>query len=526
MNQFQFYFWLFIQELWSKKWALLLLLWIFSAIAITVVFFIPNQFKTRASIYIDTDQLLAQVLKDTTFVIDKSAQSQAQKVRQMIYSTVNLRKVLRSVDPDNLNLSPAEEARKIEEMSLALKFGSLNPTSEQKDYYEISYFHQNPSIAYKTLKQILDLFIETNIRQMSSKNDRALSVSEDTLKIRQKELSQAQAELAAFKQKNIQLTETNGVLFGEMQRLKELVRAYPSQRNLIQSKLTSLTSLLSQTPPRLMNQRINQNPTCDFNEIEKELTNIRARGLTDLHPDVIHYTSLLSKKKEACEASGGDTSDKSGTPNPAYLQLSEQTSILNSDLQSLSLDYKNANSRITELEKLLDLRPVAMEKLRILQRRLKKASDSLKDASSNNDIIQGTIDLNRKSGLITYEVIEEVQMPVLPEKPNRLLLLIGAFLASFIAAISYILVKFKLEQRMSTVGHLREAFDLPVLGSITAITKPNAQGTGFDTITWIFGIIFLLLIYGLIIKLVVFSPAGFNLLSVMPSLNKLTALFI
>ncbi len=526
MNQFKFYFWLFTHELWNKRWVFLPLVWLFSIFAIFVVFLIPDQFRTRAGIYIDTDQLLAQVLKDTTFVIDKSAQSQAQKVRQMIYSTANLRKVLRLVSPDNYDLSPTEEAKKLEEMSAALKFGNLNPNSDSKDYYEISYINKDPVVAYNTLKQILDLFIETNIRQMSSKNDRALAVSEDSLKIKQKALAEAQADMAKFKQENIELTETSGVLLGELQRMQDTTRTYKSQRSLLQSKLTSLTSLLSQTPRTVSTGRTAMNPACDFSDIEKELASASSRGLTELHPDVAYYSDLLARKKARCNASGGNSQRETGALNPAYLQLSEQVSILQSDIESLDIDYKSAKQRIEELDDLLNRRPVVMEKLRILQSRLKKASDALKDATSNNDIIQGTIDLNRKSGLISYEVIEEVQMPVIPEKPNRLFLFIGAFLGSFIAAISYILIKFKLEQRMSTINHLREAFDLPVLGSVTIITKSNDKSNVLDITTWLFGLILLIIIYGIIIQIVVFSPIDFDYTFFTDLIDKTLKLFV
>jgi capsular polysaccharide biosynthesis protein len=526
VNQFKFYFWLFSRELWNKKWVFLPLFWLFSIFAIIVVFAIPDQYKTRAGLYIDTDQLLAQVLKDTAFVIDKSAQSQARKVRQMIYSTASLRKVLRSVSAENYNLTPTEEALKLEAMAKNLKFGSYNAAS--KDYYEISYVHQDPVIAYNTLRKILDLFIETNIRQMSSKNDRALSVSEDTLKVRQKELAQAQADLAKFKQENIHLTETTGVLFGELQRLKELVRKYPTQSNLLQSKLTNLSALLAQTSNRIGGSRTNNiNSACDFSDIEKQLASAQSRGLTSLHPDVVYYSDLLSRKKIACSASSASEEIvKRGILNPAYVQLSEQVLIIKSDLQNLKSEYISGKKRVIELEDMLNKRPVIMEKLRILETRREKASRGLKDATSNSDILQGTIDLSQKSGLISYEVIEEVQMPVIPEKPNRLLLFVGAFLGALIAAISYILVKFQLEQRMSTIGHVREAFDLPILGSVTYMNKLTDKNNIFDTAIWFMGLISLIALYGILIQIIVFSPIRLNFEFFANLINKILQLSI
>lgn len=528
MTEFRFYFWLFASELWHKKWVFLPLFWLFSCIAILVVFLIPDQYKTRAGIYIDTDQLLAQVVKDNTFVINKSAQSQAEKVRQMIYSTSNLRKVLRAISTDNYNLSPMEEARKLESMRKNLKFGALNPDQRDKDYYVVSYVHSDPMTAYNTLKQILDLFIETNIRQMSSKNDRALAISEDTLKVKQKELAISQAELAKFKQENIQLTEPTNVLLSELQRLEEVIRRYPGRKSIIDAKLVSQTSILAQTP-RTIGGGSSTNPVCDFSDIRSQIAGAQSRGLTDLHPDMVYYNDLLKRQQKRCDdarASGSVTRYDEGNINPAYLQLSEQVSILKSDLKILRNDYNTSNARIEEIEDLLSRQPVAMEKLRILEARLEKASDAMKDANSNNDTLQGTIDLSRKSGLISYEVIEEVQVPIIPEKPNRLLLFIGAFLASFIASASFVLVKFKLEKRMSTVTHLREAFDLPVLGSVTAIIKPSDITSRADTFIWSLGLLFLILVYITIIQIVVFSPVKFDMDFFMIFIDKVLRLFI
>lgn len=526
MEQFKFYFWLFSEELWNKKWFFLLLIWVLSAVAILVVFLIPDQYRTRASISIDTDQLLAQVIKDTGGVIGKSAEVQALRVSQMIYSTDILRSVLRDVSPENYDISPAEEARKLELMRTDLKFTNKSPISEQKDFYEISYVHKDPVIAFNTLKKILELFIETNIKKTSSQNSIALSVAEDNLSVKQKELSIVQTELAEFKQKNIGLSEGSNVFFGELQRINETIKNYPSEKGLLQSKLTSLTSLLSQTPRYLSSGQQGGNPMCDFSDIQKELANLSARGLTNIHPDVIHNMNLLERKKEACANSGGNDSGASSAPNPAYLQLSEQVANLKSEINILDLNYKAAKERDVELNDLLKRLPLIQEKLRNFEEKVRKSSEALKEATSNYDVIQNTISLNNKSGIISYEIVENVQMPIIPEKPNRLLLFIGAFLSSLIGAASYILVKFKLEQTMPTINHLRDAFDLPVLGSITTIEKPDEGSAFFDVMIWCIGFVLLLAVYGTLIKIVIFSPIKFDYSFINNFINKSLSFFV
>jgi len=527
VNQFKFYFGLFSRELWQKKWIFLPLFWLFSIIAITIVFLIPNQYSTRAGIYIDTDQLLARVLKDSANIINQKAQSQAQKVRKMIYSTANLRKVLRSISQDNYSLTPTQEAMKLNEMALNLKFGAYNKAS--KDYYGLKYTHSDPLVAYKTLKKILDLFIETNISQMSSKNDRALAISQDSLKVRQRELAMTQSDYAKFKQENVELTETEGLLLREHQRLETLIRAYPSKKSLKRSKLTNLSALLAQTPKRVGASRKRlKSANCDFSSIKQQINNAKSRGLTDLHPDLIYYSELLKRQKKIC-AESPRTNDlvNKGVINSAYVQLSEQILQIKAEINNLDNEHEEAKKRVKKLTVMLNKQPIVMEKLRILEERLEKATKRYREATSNNDILQGTIDLSQKSGLISYEIIEEVQMPVIPDKPNRLLLFIGAAIGALIAAASYIIFKFIMEQRMSTVTHVREAFDLPILGSITMIDKlDNKRYNFFDSIMWFVGFILLILLYITLIQITVYARININYNDVIKAITNILHLSI
>ena len=84
-----------------------------------------------------------------------------------------------------------------------------------------------------------------------------------------------------------------------------------------------------------------------------------------------------------------------------------------------------------------------------------------------------------------YDIVQPVTYPVKPEKPNRLLLFMGALLASFCASAGLIIMRVQMEQRMPTIYHLREVFDLPILGSISKTeTLSDNKSSAADNAMW------------------------------------------
>ena len=506
MNRFTFYLQFYSKELWAKKWTFLLITWLISVFGIIVVMLIPNQYKTRAGIHIDTDQLLSQVLNNTTFSIQASTEAQAQKVQQMIYSTANLRRVLRDINTESYSFSANKEITLIEDMRKNLTF-----TNSSKDYYEISYLHEDKEIAYKTLKKILDIFIESNIRQLSTQSNRAVSVSEDTVKIKQREFAQIQKELSDFKSENSDIIDRSGLLLGDIKDLENIISNYPSDKRLLETRIRNTYSLLAQTK-RSFAGKTTVNPECNLQSIINDINSAKARGLTESHPDIIYLEELLSTRKASC----GDAITQSGEINPAYTQISSQLQSERSELAELEADYKKAQTELPKLKAMLSKQPAILEKLETLEKRKAKAATNLGLADQNNDLLQGTIDVNRKTGLVNYEVIEEVLMPIKPEKPNRLLLFIGTFLASLVASAGFIIMRVQMEQRMATIYHLREAFDLPILGNISMVQLvTNRKTEMYNNVIWLSGLMVLILLYISLIYYYIFlySQPDFSLIA-------------
>jgi hypothetical protein len=80
-------------------------------------------------------------------------------------------------------------------------------------------------------------------------------------------------------------------------------------------------------------------------------------------------------------------------------------------------------------------------------------------------------DLETKAQKVQYRIVDPPKVPLKPSAPNRPLFLAGVLFAGLGAGAAFAFLLSQLHQTYSTVGRLRSAFTLPVLGSITIITS-------------------------------------------------------
>lgn len=467
---------------------------------------IPNQYQTKAGISIDTDRLLSQVVRSNTVSLETSTRAQAQKVSQIIYSTDNLLRVMRNVNRESYKLSRTEELLAVQNMQKKLQF-----TNRERDYYELTYTHSDPQRAYDTLKEILNIFVETNIKKLSTTSDRAVIFSADTVKERRKEYAKIQKRYTDFQTRHYEIIDANNTLVVELRKTEKIIADYPAEKATLERRINNRRTLLAQTPKALQTPNISLDSSCNIQGLLRERDASMARGLTASHPDIIYLNELIKARQKTCPQGGASQQ----ASNPAYIQLLTDVQAETDNLLALERTYQEALERLPTLQAKLERRPAILEQLNTLLQQKNKSEEMLSKADFNNDRIQETIDLNRKTGLINYDIVQPVTFPVKPEKPNRLLLFIGAFLASISAAAGLIIMRVQMEQRMPTIYHLRDVFDLPILGSISKVeTLHNNESNIIDNSMWAGGFALLFVIYGLLIYFfaITYAKPNFSIL--------------
>ncbi|MFN3457531.1 MAG: chain-length determining protein, partial [Novosphingobium sp.] len=203
-------------------------------------------------------------------------------------------------------------------------------------------------------------------------------------------------------------------------------------------------------------------------QAQADLASMRARGLTDGHPDVISAKAQIANLQKAAAGEGGG----GGAPNPAYSSLVSIKADREASLVSLQSRRASLQAEISQLTAQQYSEPtVAAEAARINRDYdvLKEQYDKLlRDREQLR--LRGQVETERDA--VKFEVIDPPTMPRGPAAPDRPLLLFLVLIVGIGAGCGGTFAIGQLKSAYSTTGQLERATGLPVLGAISeAITR-------------------------------------------------------
>src|SRR5215813_4097779 len=95
--------------LWRRRWLALGIAWPLCLAGWLIVALLPNKYLATARIYVDTETLLAPLLKG--IAVDVDMNQQVEVMQRTLLSRPNLQKVLRATELDLLTATPEDEDR-------------------------------------------------------------------------------------------------------------------------------------------------------------------------------------------------------------------------------------------------------------------------------------------------------------------------------------------------------------------------------------------------------------------------------
>jgi succinoglycan biosynthesis transport protein ExoP len=461
--------------IWRLRWLALAAAWGICLIGWVMVMRIPAQFESGARISVQVQSVLAgQVGVDAS-----DRQRDVERVRQSLTSTEVLKRVVQNVSNGERPLTSAEAQSLIG----ALR-GGITISANGDDLLEIKTRVGLPGvpnreaafIARSVTQQLIDIFVQENLLGSQNESTQALAFLDAELARRSKQLADADRKRAEIAQRTMGSLPGVGTLDQRMEQAQSELQTVNSSLMQAQSALAAMSGQMAATPAQMPVAGGNgvSGPEQRLAILEGQLSDARARGWTDAHPDVIAIKAQIASVR-ADAARGGGRSSMPMAPNPVYVSLRSMQVERQSNVAMLSARKAQLEGNIA----MINQREATAPEEELSQGQIDRDYDVLKQQYNKllTDREQAKLraDATKKSDGTTFRVIDKPSLPLRPAAPNRPLLLTAVLLAGIGIGAGVAFAKSQLSNTYTTTQQLAKASGLPVLGAISEIITADSR---------------------------------------------------
>lgn len=451
-----------VYSVWHRRWVVLAVAWAVCMLGWLVVAMIPNSYESRARIFVHLDDPLAEQIG----VGVNDRKRDIERVRQTLTGAVNLEKVVRSTRLGEGVTTPKQMESVIQSLSKKIKV-----ESEQDNLFKITAVASDGSLsdaetaklAQDIVQKLIDIFREENLVGGNGGMGSTIEFLDQQLASRQKALEEAEKKRTEFESRFPELAQGGSSVLQRMEASRSELRGIDSDLAAAQSALAAINGQFAGTPQTIQGLTPTGGARGALAEAQGQLAGMRARGLTDNHPDVITIKNQIASLRSAAANEGGP----SGQPNPAYSSLVSIRAERQANVQALQARRASVQTEISQvMAKQIQNPEVAAEAQRISRdyEQLKTQYDKL---FADREALRLRGQVETEQGTAKFQIIDPPTSPRGPSAPNRPLLLFGVLLMGLGAGVGAAFAVGQLRSTFATTAKLERSLGLPVLGAIS-----------------------------------------------------------
>ena len=449
-----------IHGVWNRRWLALAIAWGICFLGWLVVALIPNSYESSARVEIR----MAGLLNEKVGITAGEQRKVIERLKQTLGSSDNLAKVIRGTDLGRSVASDQEVAGKI---SALRKNIDVKSDINNDNILTITAVQPSPKDARDVVQKLIDVAEEDSIAGDRKETSSSIRFLDKQLEELQKKLTDAEAKRVAFETNNLGMLPGVGSASTRMEAARAELGQIDSQLIQARSALGALNSQLAGTPASLNTAGSGGggggNPA--LAQAQGELAAMRARGLTDNHPDVISTRNQIAILKTQSGGASGAGGYK--TPNPAYSSLQMMRAEREASVSALSARKAALQSDMAGFAAKQSAEPgVSAEYSRINRDHevLKVQYDKL---LTDREEIRLRGQVGAQTDAVQFVVNQGPEVAKVPVAPNRPLFLALVLFAGLSAGAAAAFALGHLQTSYPTAAKLERASGLPVIGSIS-----------------------------------------------------------
>ena len=434
---------------WRYRWHALVLAWAVMIVGAVLVFGLPDQYRSSAQVYADTDALTNPLLRG--IAVQPDMRGRLDVITRTLLSRPNLETV---ADKTGLALRATTPADKD---ALLVKLGNAVQIKDAgaKNLYNISYSDVDPAMAQKVVQAFVEILMNDTLGENSASTASAQNFLQQQVDDYNKRLNDAERKLADFKKANLGNLPTQG-------------GADYSTR--LQAAEARLQDLQSQYAAAAAGRPVTRSAGSRKSDIDKEIAAYQQKlndlllKYTDEYPDVVS-TRRMIKQLEARRAAGGTSVAEAPT------ETGKASNGAAFGTRSLAAQVAAQQREIADLKSNADKVADAQVTLQQLTRNYDITKKQYDDLVSRLNTAQLSQDATQSGNNLKFRVISPPIAPLLPDGPKRGLMLLGVFALALALGGAFGIFLHKVKPVFLSLKSLREFGDYPVIGSFSLIAS-------------------------------------------------------
>ncbi len=458
--------------IWTRRWLALGVAWGLCLLGWLVVSQIPNQYESRARVFVQ----LRTMLPTQQGAITQAEQGKnIDRIRQTLTSAVNLTKVVKGTDIANTVQSDRDIADRVAALQKVIKI-----TAQQDNLFEISATianagmsdAANAKLARQVVQKLIDIFVEDNLSSNRDETSQSLQFLDQQLEARQRQLQEAEGKRAAFQSQFLGTLPGTGSLDERMAAARSQLAQIDSDLAAAQSSLAAINGQMSGTTasvPGVGGSAATAGPArARVAAIQGQMAEARGRGWTDAHPDMVALRNQLAMAQNAARGEPMVSGSGAGaaSANPLYLSLRSMQADKAAQVAALNQRRGQIAGDLAAFQTKMENQPGVAAEQGAIERDYRVLKDQYDKLLGDREQVKLQSQVQTQTDAVKFSVIDPPTSPRTPSAPNRPLFLTGVLLAGILGGMGAAWGIGQVNATFATAGRLERASGMPVIGSI------------------------------------------------------------
>ena len=470
----------YLSVLRRRKWWLIVPIVVCVAAGVAAVKLLPRQYKSHAKIGVAAPSLSNDLMRGLSSL---DAVERQRAVSQNLLGTTVLERVMREEHllPDARPEDRAAWLRTRVAIEVEAPFGvSTRAADRGFDSFKLGFKDAEPERTQRIANKLAQVFVEENSKYTTARAELTADVLGEQLKASQNRLTELDAQLSAKKQKHMgrlpsmmdaNLSMANGART-QLESMSQQLRMEQQQLSLIESQLQQMRQGLGSAPLTSTATAAIQTTQARLNQLQQQLTQARANGFTDKHPDVVSLQEEIKQARAELTGMKQDNVDHTEAlkSDPVYVQKLAERDATNARIRSLREGADQARAQIAQFQSRVEAAPIVEQDLNSVQRDFDLEKLRYADLKGKYDtaLMQG--DVARNQGVERFTILYAAGPAELMSAPSYQILAL-ALIAGLVLGATLLVGREFFDRSVHDARDLQSEFEIPVLGEI-----PRIQG--------------------------------------------------